>query len=89
MRAPGPDGQPGGEDPGPDIRTRLRRALTGALKARNAGAVSALRSALGAIGNAEAVDPGEPGLNRPGASGSIHFAGTAAGLGRQRRNGVT
>jgi len=53
MRAPGPDGQPGGGEPGPDIRTRLRRALTGALKARDADAVSALRSALSAIGNAE------------------------------------
>ena len=77
MRAPGPDGQPG--DPEPDIRSRLRRALTGALKARDADAVWALRSALSAIGNAEAVDPGE--VSRPGASGSIHFAGAAAGLG--------
>jgi uncharacterized protein YqeY len=74
MRVSGPDGQPG-----PDIRTRLRRALTEALKARDAEAVSALRSALSAIGNAEAVDPGE--VSRPGASGSIHFAGAAAGLG--------
>ena len=79
MRAPGPDGQPG--DPGPDIRSRLRRALTEAIKARDAGAVSALRSALGAIGNAEAVDLGEAGPARPGVSGSIHFAGAAAGLG--------
>src|SRR5690242_7551165 len=79
MRASGPDGQPGGEEPEPDIRSRLRRALAGALKARDAGAASALRSALSAIGNAEAVDPGE--VSRPGASGSIHFAGAAAGLG--------
>jgi uncharacterized protein len=79
MRAPGPDGRPG--DPEPDIRSRLRRALTEAIKARDAGAVSALRSALGAIGNAEAVDPGEAGPGRPGVSGSIHFAGAAAGLG--------
>ena len=40
-----------------DIRTRLRSALRDALKARDAGAVPALRSALSAIGNAEAVDP--------------------------------
>lgn len=79
MRASGPDGQPGGEEPGPDIRSRLRLALTDALKARDRGAASALRSALSAIGNAEAVDPGE--VSRPGASGSIHFAGAAAGLG--------
>ena len=78
MRASRPDGQPGGEEPGPDIRSRLRRALTEALKARDKGAASALRSALSAIGNAEAVDPGE--VSRPGASGSIHFAGAAAGL---------
>ena len=81
MRASGPDGQPGGEEPGPDIRSRLRLALTEALKARDKGAASALRSALSAIGNAEAVDPGEAGSGRPGASGSVHFAGAVAGLG--------
>jgi uncharacterized protein YqeY len=79
MRASGPDGQPGGGESGPDIRSRLRLALTDALKARDKGAASALRSALSAIGNAEAVDPGE--ASRPGASGSIHVAGAAAGLG--------
>jgi uncharacterized protein YqeY len=52
MRANRPDGNPG--DAGPDIRTRLRRALTEALKARDQEAVPALRSALSAIGNAEA-----------------------------------
>ena len=41
-----------------DVRTRLRRALGDALKARDAGAVSALRTAISAIGNAEAVEPG-------------------------------
>jgi len=41
----------------PDVRTRLRRALGVALKARDAGAVSALRSAMSAISNAEAVAP--------------------------------
>jgi uncharacterized protein len=75
----------------PDIRSRLRRALTEALKARDAAAVSALRSALSAIGNAEAVDPGAVGpgavgpgaggSGRPGAPGSVHFAGAVAGLG--------
>ena len=41
-------------------------------------AASALRSALGAIGNAEAVRPGpEPAT----AAGSEHFAGAVAGLG--------
>jgi uncharacterized protein len=42
--------------PGIDVRARLRLALTGALRARDIIAVSALRSALSAIGNAEAVD---------------------------------
>jgi hypothetical protein len=63
--------------PPDDIRTRLRRALGVALKARDAGAVSALRSAMSAIGNAEAVDPAA----RPGGTGSAHFAGTVAGVG--------
>ncbi|HYX61455.1 MAG TPA: hypothetical protein VE888_20885 [Streptosporangiaceae bacterium] len=63
--------------PPDDIRTRLRRALGVALKAREAGAVSALRSAMSAIGNAEAVDPSA----RPAGTGSAHFAGTVAGVG--------
>jgi uncharacterized protein len=66
-----------GVGPPDDIRTRLRRALGVALKARDAGAVSALRSAMSAIGNAEAVDP----ASRPAGTGSAHFAGTVAGLG--------
>jgi len=66
-----------GVGPPDDIRTRLRRALGVALKAREAGAVSALRSAMSAIGNAEAVDP----ASRPAGTGSAHFAGTVAGLG--------
>jgi uncharacterized protein YqeY len=59
------------------VRARLRLALTGALRARDAIAVSALRSALSAIGNAEAVDPG------PAAAGADgpYVAGAATGLG--------
>jgi uncharacterized protein len=54
----------------------LRRALTAALKARDAVAVSALRSALAAIENAGAVDgPQAP----PSGSGPI--AGAVEGLG--------
>jgi len=64
--------------PPDEIMTRLRRALGVSLKAREAGSVSALRSAMSAIGNAEAVDPAAA---RPGESGSPHFAGTVAGLG--------
>jgi uncharacterized protein len=45
-----------------DIETRLRSALRDAMKARDVVAAFALRSALSAIGNAEAVpaDPGGP-----------------------------
>ena len=64
--------------PPDEIMSRLRRALGVSLKAREAGSVSALRSAMSAIGNAEAVDPAAA---RPGGSGSPHFAGTVAGLG--------
>jgi uncharacterized protein len=53
----------------------LRRALTTALKSRDAVAVSALRSALAAIENAGAVDPG----HAPPGSGPI--AGAVDGLG--------
>ena len=67
-----------GVRPADDVRTRLRRALGDALKARDAGAVSALRSAMSAIGNAEAV---EPGAAAPTGTGSPHVAGAVAGLG--------
>ena len=48
-----PETQPDG-----DVRDRLGRALRDALKARDQVAASALRSALAAIGNAEAVPVG-------------------------------
>ena len=67
-----------GMTPPDDIRTRLGRALGDALKARDAGTVSALRSAMSAIGNAEAVDPGPA---RAAGTGSVHIAGAVAGLG--------
>jgi hypothetical protein len=60
-----------GVGPPDDIRTRLRRALGVALKAGDGGAVSALRSAMSAIGNAEAVDP-------------VSRSGRAAGAARLR-----
>jgi uncharacterized protein len=65
-------------DPAIDVRTRLRWALRGALRARDMIAVSALRSVLSAIGNAEAVDPG-PAV-AAGTAGP-HFASAASGLG--------
>jgi uncharacterized protein len=60
------------------VRERLRAALPAALKARDAVAVAALRSALAAIDNAEAVEgaPAPP----PGA-GSAPIAGAVVGLG--------
>jgi uncharacterized protein len=41
--------------PGDDLPARLRLALTAALRATDMTAVAALRSALAAIGNAEAI----------------------------------
>ncbi|HXZ71498.1 MAG TPA: hypothetical protein VEH31_11605 [Streptosporangiaceae bacterium] len=63
---------------GADTRARLRLALAEALRARDMIAVSALRSALGAIGNAEAA---EPGAAAPAGSAGPHVAGSVAGLG--------
>jgi uncharacterized protein YqeY len=65
-------------EPADGIRSRLRAALRDALAARNAVAVSALRSALGALDNAEAVDVG-PAAAVP--ASSPHIAGAVAGLG--------
>jgi uncharacterized protein YqeY len=59
------------------LRTKLRTALTAAMKRRDAAAVSALRSALAAIDNAEAVDPAH--TPAPGTSATI--AGAVTGLG--------
>jgi uncharacterized protein len=63
---------------GGTLRERLRAALPAAMKARDAAAVAALRSALAAIDNAEAVEvaPGPP-----PAAGQADLAGTVAGLG--------
>lgn len=58
------------------VRDRLRAALTTAMKSRDATATAALRSALAAIDNAEAVEVGRqsPMLHGP-------IPGAAAGLG--------
>jgi uncharacterized protein YqeY len=72
MRQRGSDDQPDG------VRARLQHALGAALRARDPVAASALRSALGALGNAEAV----PSPQTPASSvGSPFIAGAAAGLG--------
>jgi uncharacterized protein len=81
------------ETAGDDLQSRLRAALGAALRARDLTAAAALRSALGAIGNAEAVPvpaPAAPPAARPpapapadlrAAARSPHIAGAAAGLG--------
>jgi uncharacterized protein YqeY len=58
------------------IEQRLRTALRAALRNRDPVAVGALRSTLGALGNATAVPaPATP------ATGDEHFAGSAVGVG--------
>jgi uncharacterized protein YqeY len=60
------------------MRASLRGDLSAALKARDRVAISALRSALAAIDNAEAV----PVEHTPSSTtGNKHVAGAAAGLG--------
>jgi uncharacterized protein len=60
-----------------DLRTQLRRRLSTALRDQDRPGTSALRSALAALDNAEAVQPAED--FRPEVS--EHFAGGVAGLG--------
>jgi uncharacterized protein len=60
------------------MRDRLRHDLTAAMKARDAIAISALRSAIAAIDNAEAVDVRADGA-RPATS--EHIAGATEGAG--------
>jgi uncharacterized protein YqeY len=67
-----------GPGPGTDALARLRLALAEALRARDMNTVRPLRSALAAIGNAEAV---EPDAAAPTGTGSPHVAGAVAGLG--------
>ena len=60
------------------MRTSLRDDLKAALKARDRTAVAALRSALAAIENAEAVPADHP---ADSLTGDGHIAGAAAGVG--------
>jgi uncharacterized protein len=57
---------------------RMRRDLTAALKAQDAVAMAALRSAIAAIENAEAVDASAA---APRDTSSEHIAGATAGVG--------
>lgn len=59
------------------MRTSLRRDLTAALKSRDRVTVSALRSALAAIDNAESI----PVEEKTPVMSSEHLAGTSSGLG--------
>jgi uncharacterized protein YqeY len=60
------------------VRTELRRDLTIAIRARDRIRMSALRSALAAIENAEAVDTPDP-PRPPGGDGNV--GGSTPGLG--------
>ena len=63
------------------LRERLRAALKAAMKARDVAGVSALRTALAAVDNAEAV-PGSPDHDHePGPLAEGVIAGAAAGVG--------
>lgn len=59
-----------------ELRERLRSALPAAMKRRDAAAVAALRSALAAVDNAEAVDDAPPPPD-----GHADLAGSVAGVG--------
>jgi uncharacterized protein YqeY len=63
-----------------DLRQRLRQAIPPALKARDRATVAALRSALAAIENAEAVDAAAAPPPLPGGAGTAGFAGAVVGL---------
>ena len=65
------------------MRASLRDGLTAALKARDDVAITALRSALAAIDNAEAVpaDHRSDGVAVDSAAGNEHVAGAATGVG--------
>ena len=64
--------------PSNQIRARLQAALTTALRSRDTIAAAAIRSALSAIANAEAIPPLE---TRSSQAPSEHFAAAAAGVG--------
>jgi hypothetical protein len=63
-----------------DVTERLRVELTAAMRRRDAPAVSAMRSALAAISNAEAV-PGDVAERATMPVTSPHVAGAASGAG--------
>ena len=60
----------------PTLRDRLQAGLMAAMKRKDTIGTRAIRSALAAIGNAEAVE-----ATTPAVSGDAHIAGSARGLG--------
>ena len=70
------------------VRQQLRDALREAMRSRDVPAASALRSALAAIDNAEAIPVSHTSAT---STSSPHFAGAAAGLGaaEAQRRGLT
>jgi uncharacterized protein len=67
--------------PAVSVWSRLQVALRAAMKDRDTVAMSALRSALGAIANAEAVPLPEASVGRPvPPSENVPIAGSVAGL---------
>ncbi len=84
--APEPYGRTMPTDPrteGLPLRDRLRAALTAAMKRRDRCAAGALRSALGAIDNAEAVDASEV------RAGAIESSAVGLGVAEARRRELT
>ncbi|WP_228002836.1 hypothetical protein [Nocardia australiensis] len=65
------------------LRARLRAALPAAIKARDRNAIAALRSALGAIDNAEAIDADEV------RAGAIETSAVGPGAAEARRRDLT
>ena len=71
-----------GDNTGSALLARLRAALTAALGSGDRAAAAAVRSALAAVGNAEAIDPAAAAGHADLAKApSQHFAGSRAGLG--------
>ncbi|APB00456.1 hypothetical protein [Nocardia seriolae] len=69
-------------DPAP-LRDRLRAALPAAMKQRDRPAIAALRSALGAIDNAEAVDGTDV------RAGAIETSAVGPGAAERARHALT
>ena len=63
-----------------DVRSRLRLALRAAMKDRDTIAVSALRSTLAAIANAEAIPAATAAATAPATGGHQYVAGGTEGL---------